>query len=60
MTKKRPLTKEEKNKIWAAISRSMTPDDKDPDKVIRDSYNGDTDAYLRAMASWHNIPIGED
>ncbi|MFC1656732.1 hypothetical protein ACFL14_02110 [Patescibacteria group bacterium] len=35
----------------------MTLDDKPPSRVVKEDYGGDEDAYLRAMAKWHNIPL---
>jgi hypothetical protein len=54
------LADEEIEEIRMAIARKMTDDDKDPQAVIDDDYGGDTDAYFRVMAGWHNIPIGVD
>ena len=53
-----PLTQEEENAIWAAINNNPPGDDEDPGVIIDRDYNGNTDAYLRNMAGWHNIPIG--
>jgi len=55
-----PLTQEEKNAIWSAITKNMNPDDRDPEEVIDEQFNGDKEAYLRVMAQCHHIPIGSD
>ena len=55
-----PLTQKEKNAIRSAIINSMNPDDKDPDEVIEEQFNGDEEAYFRVMARWHHVPIGSD
>jgi tetratricopeptide (TPR) repeat protein len=54
------LTNADRMAVWQAISRRMLADDRDPNEVIRVDYGGDEDAYLRLMAGWHNVPIGED
>lgn len=56
----KPLTHEEKKAIYKAIGRSMTPDDRHPQEVIRDDYRGDEETYLRVMAGWHNVPINKE
>ena len=53
------LTEEERGKIWDVINRNMRPDDVDPLSVIREEFDGDEDAYLRCMAKWHSVPVGE-
>jgi len=35
----------------------MLPDDRYPYQIIDDTFGGDEDAYLRAMAAWHNVGI---
>ena len=55
-----PLTEGEKNAIWAAINSRMQEDDEDPGVVIDESFNGDTEKYLRTMAICHHIPIGSE
>jgi len=52
-----PLTPEQRQKIWAAIGRAMWPDDRDPQEVITEDYNGDEERYLRVMANWHNVKL---
>lgn len=57
MVEKRLLTHEERAKIWRVIGSKMNDDDKNPEEVIKDSFNGDENAYLLVMARWHNIPL---
>ncbi|MBU4274453.1 hypothetical protein KKE19_01420 [Patescibacteria group bacterium] len=52
-----PLTPEQKEKIWRAISDRTLPDDRDPQEIIAEDYNGDEDRYLRVMANWHNMKL---
>ncbi|MBZ9572637.1 hypothetical protein KJA17_00365 [Patescibacteria group bacterium] len=56
--KQKPLTEEEKIKIWFAIEKKRAFDDKPPEDVIKDSFEGDTEKYLRTMAEWHHVSIG--
>jgi len=51
----RILTEKEKEQIWASIMYNMTPDDRHPYEVIRDSYGGDEIKYLLDMGVWHGI-----
>lgn len=57
MAKEKPLTQEQKVKVYEAIGKVMTCDDRPPKEVIKEDYNGDEDAYLRVMARWHNVPL---
>lgn len=57
MTKEKPLTQEQKMKIYEAIGRAMASDDREPRIVIEEDYRGDEDAYLRVMARWHNVQL---
>jgi hypothetical protein len=57
--KKRLLTKAKKQEIWLKIEESLEEDDKDPQDVIREKFDGDADAYLLIMAKWHGISLGE-
>lgn len=52
-----PLTNEEKNKISHAIGMARQPDDRNPEDVVREDFNGDWDAYYRTMARWHGIQL---
>ena len=54
---RRPLTIDEKMKIRDIIIKRMTPDDRDPDEVIRTDYHGNDDEYYWVMACCHNIPL---
>ncbi len=57
---KRPLTEEERIMIWDTICLKMTSEDRDPNKVIEEDFDGDKNAYLTSMAEWHNITLGEN
>ena len=50
-----------KKKIWAAIetaiSQNPNPDDREPSDVIRSTFKGDENAYLRTMASSYGIRL---
>jgi len=52
------LTVEERRAVWAAIFNNQSPDDRDPEEVIKKEHDGDSEAYLRDMARWHGVPIG--
>jgi len=54
---KRPLTPEEQKRILDVVNYRADADDKSPDQVIRDSYGGDRDKYLRAMARYYGIEL---
>lgn len=56
---KRPLTEAEKKRIWEIIRRNMREDDRDPEEVMRDFYEGDEDRYLAAMAQQHRVVFKE-
>ncbi len=49
----------EREFISKVIQRKMAPDDRWPSEVIATDYHGDADAYLRDMAVWYSIPLGE-
>lgn len=51
------LTSEQKEKIWTTINATQQTDDRDPEEVIRTTYNGDETAYLLKMAEWLNVQI---
>lgn len=51
------LTPEQKIKIYETIGRHMAPDDRYPSEVIEDRYDGNEEAYLKAMARWHNVKL---
>lgn len=53
----RPLTPEQRQKIYETIYKAMQPDDRYPSEVIADTYRGDEDAYLRVMAKWHHVSL---
>lgn len=55
--KKKPLTQEQKLKIYRVIAQRTTPDDTPSAEVIGRDYKGDEDAYLRVMAGWHGITL---
>lgn len=57
--KQRPLTREEKDRVWTAIASSMRSDDKPPRQVIAENYDGDEERYLRIMAKWHSVPLDD-
>ncbi len=57
---RKPLTQAERKAIYAAIGRGRAPDDRDPQEVIREDYKGDEERYLRVMAGWHHVPIGQE
>ena len=50
-----------KKRIWQAIenavNRNPNPDDRDPSDVIRSTFKGDENAYLRAMAPSFGIRL---
>lgn len=53
------LTPADRQAIWRAIGKNMLPDDRNPEDIIKEDYQGNEDAYLRRLAGWHNVPIGE-
>jgi hypothetical protein len=57
--KKPPLSEAQKKAIWDLINQPTEQElgDKPPEEVIRDSFNGDEDAYLRAMAEFLGIRL---
>ena len=57
--KERSLTAEERTRIREAVDAAQAPDDPDPWEVVAERFGGDWDAYLRAMARWHGIPLEE-
>jgi len=56
----RPLTKEEKETIYGSIHRNMKPDDRAPKEVIAETYGGDEQRYLLAMALMYGIRLDVD
>jgi len=56
---KRPLTLEEKQKIYDVIYKNMACDDLYPCMVIAEKFYGDEEEYLRVMASWHGIKLSD-
>lgn len=52
-----PLSDEIKEQIWTAIDNHTSEDDTPPFQVIEESFEGNTERYLRSMAGWHNIKI---
>lgn len=53
----KPLTPEQKVKIYAAIGMAMLYNDMSCEEVIEKYYNGDEEAFLRQNAIDHNIPL---
>jgi len=51
------LSKEKREEIFTVIRGSIGPDDRLPEEVIRDDFNGDVDGYLRVMAGMHGITV---
>ncbi|MDO8558369.1 MAG: hypothetical protein Q7S09_04260 [bacterium] len=51
------LTEDQKRKIWNVIRENTLPDDRNPQEVIRDIYNGDEEAYLFDMARYHEVAL---
>lgn len=51
------LTREKREEIFSVIRGSIGPDDRLPEEVIRDDFNGNVDGYLRIMAGMHGITI---
>lgn len=49
------LTKEIKEKTIKEIWDSMLPDDRLPQEVVDDKFEGHWDEYLKCMACWHGI-----
>ena len=49
------FTSEQEEFVWRFVCHSMQSDDEDPNKVIKESYGGDRNRYLKSMAGWHNI-----
>jgi len=53
--KRRLLTEAEQTTIWREVCMKMDPDDKDPNDVVRDDYDGNREAWCWAMVDWHNL-----
>ena len=51
------LTPEQEKKVWEAICIAKQDDDRDPEVVIEESYNGNRMLYLLHMARWHNVKL---
>lgn len=52
-----PLTDEQRTMILGVIRANMAPNDEDPSVIIGEKFGGNSDKYLRCMASWHGIDI---
>lgn len=53
----RRLTEGDKRKILDIVARKMTPDDRDPQDVIRTTYRGQASRWYRDMIRTHNIKL---
>lgn len=49
------LTEEQEKHVWQYIYAHMNDDDRDPNKVVEEDFNGDRSRYLEVMAKWHGI-----
>lgn len=63
MSKERKLTAEERERVERVISHLVMdhfdPEDRSPEEVIRSTYRGNRDAYLRAMARSHGVSFSD-
>ncbi len=51
------LTDEDKRKILEIVARKMTPDDREPQEVIRSTYRGNSTRWYRDMIRTHDIKL---
>jgi hypothetical protein len=51
------LSREKREEIFTIIRGRIGPDDRLPEHVIRDDFNGDQDGYLRIMASLYGVAV---
>lgn len=51
------LTRRKREEIFKIIRGRIGPDDRLPEEIIRDDFNGNEDEYLRAMADLYGIKI---
>ncbi len=51
------LSKKKREEILKIIRGRIGPDDRLPDEIVRDDFNGNEDEYLRAMAGLYGIKI---
>jgi len=56
-TKINRLTPEQQKKVWQAIGQAEKEDDREPNEVIKDTYDGDVDRYLFDMATWLKVEL---
>ncbi len=54
-TERKVLTKEQESFVWLFVCSHMDPDDRNPNEVIEQNFNGDRSRYLQKMAEWHHI-----
>lgn len=58
------LTERDRNNIHIAMlkrsKKSFNEEDRDPEQVIADDYDGDHDSYLEAMARYLGVPLESD
>lgn len=55
--KTKPLTPEQRRKVWEKINDCDDKWDRPAQEVIKKDFNGNEDAYLRTMAKFHGIPL---
>lgn len=55
--KERPLTPKQKERVWKKINECDDKWDREPQEVIKKDFDGDEDAYLRVMATFHGISL---
>ena len=55
--RKYKFTEKEKQILFLMLNAARNEEfgDKRPEDVVRDSYDGNEDAYLSRMLRWHNI-----
>jgi len=51
------LSKDKREEIFTVIRGRIGQDDRLPEEVIRDDFNGDMDGYLRIMAGLYGIKV---
>ncbi len=57
LVKGKPLSPEQKERIWDAIGSYRLEGDRDPQVVIQEDYGGDGEHYLRVMARFHGVEL---
>lgn len=56
-TPRRKLTDTEKRKVFDIVAARMSPDDREPQDVIRTRYGGNTTRWLHDMIRVHEIEL---